>query len=276
MNPCHTVAVYRDEAVVGLVDAEELALLKDVRQLAVEVVLPAVVLAGELPAGSPRLHARVVVPDQPVATVTADVVEGADLVVHAPDDDQRGLRDRELLGEVAAVSPELLDPPDVQPGPLEDRLALELVELGRDRALVGHRAGPELRMVLRPGSLGRLRVHLRCLLRCLLHAVSLLPVASQDHAAVHADHLTGDEARFVGAEECARGRDVVGGPGSADGDHPGGELLEARQGRRRPRRGATSACRSSPAGCVFTVIPCGASSSASAFVRPITPPFDAT
>jgi hypothetical protein len=89
-----------------------------------------VVLAGELPAGSTDLFGRVVGPHQLVAAVAADVVEGSDLVVHATDDDQRGARDREILGEEAALSPELLDPPDVQPGPLEDGLALELIEFG--------------------------------------------------------------------------------------------------------------------------------------------------
>ena len=120
-EPLPHLAVHRHEAVVGLVDPEELALLKDEGAAAVEIVLPAVVLAGELPAGSTDLLGRVVGPHQLVAAVAADVVEGADLVVHAPDDDQRGARDRELLGEEAALSPELLDPPDVQPGPLEDR-----------------------------------------------------------------------------------------------------------------------------------------------------------
>src|SRR5262249_11250981 len=143
----------------------ELALLQDVRQLPVELVPPAVVLAGELPAGSTDLLGRVVGPHQLVAAVPAYVVEGADLVVHAPDDDQRRLRDRELSGEEATPSAELLDPPDVQPGALEDRLALELEELGRDRALVGHRVGVQLGIVLRPGSLRRLRVLPRGLLR---------------------------------------------------------------------------------------------------------------
>src|SRR5262249_59769665 len=100
-----------------------------------------------------------------VAAVATDVVEGTDLVVHAPDDDQRGTRDREILREEAALSPELLDASDVQPSPLEDGLALELIELGRDGALVGHRRGPELGIVLRPRSLGRLRVLLRGLRR---------------------------------------------------------------------------------------------------------------
>ena len=36
----------------------------------------------------------------------------------------------ELLGEVAAVARQLLDPAEVEPGPLPDRVALELVELG--------------------------------------------------------------------------------------------------------------------------------------------------
>src|SRR5262249_55999964 len=101
--------------------------------------LRGVVVGGEVAAGSTDLLGRVVRPHQLVAAVAADVVEGADLVVHAPDDDQRGTRDRELLREEAPLSPELLDPPDVQPGPFEDGFALELCELRRDRALVGYR-----------------------------------------------------------------------------------------------------------------------------------------
>src|SRR5688500_17398046 len=97
-------------------------------------------------------------PDQLVAAVAADVVEGADLVVHAADDDQRRLQARDLLGEVTAFSRNLLDAPDAQPGTLEDGFAFELEELRRDRALVRHRGGVELRIVLRPGSLRRLRV----------------------------------------------------------------------------------------------------------------------
>ena len=51
-EPLPHLAVHRHEAVVGPVDPEELALLKDEGAPAVEIVLPAVVLAGELPAGS--------------------------------------------------------------------------------------------------------------------------------------------------------------------------------------------------------------------------------
>src|SRR5262249_11911220 len=156
--------------VLGLVDAEELTLLKDVGEPAVEIVLPPVILAGKLPAGSADLLGGVVGPHQLVAAVAAHGVEGADLVVHAPDDDQRGARDCELLGEEAALSPNLLDPPDVQPGAFEDGFALELVELGRDRALVGYGGGSQVGIVLRPRSLGRFRVLLRGSLRRLLHA----------------------------------------------------------------------------------------------------------
>src|SRR5262249_32289129 len=91
-----------------------------------------------------------------VAAVTAHVVEGADLVVHAPDDDQRGLCDRQLLGEEAALAPQLLDPSDVQPGALEDRLALELEERGRDRVLERHGLRAELRRVRGPRAFRRL------------------------------------------------------------------------------------------------------------------------
>jgi hypothetical protein len=124
------VAVHRDEAVVGLVQVEELTLLLHERAPAVELVLPAVVLADELAAAAARLLAREVGPYQLVAAVAADVVEGADLAVHAAHDDDRRVGERELLREVAALAGELLDAPDVQPAALEDGLPLELVELG--------------------------------------------------------------------------------------------------------------------------------------------------
>src|SRR5262249_38856976 len=86
-----------------------------------------------------------------------------------------GARDGELLREEPALAPELLDAPDVQPGPLEDGLALELVELGRDRALVRHRSGPQLRIVIRPRPLRGFRELLRGSLRGLHPVPSSLP-----------------------------------------------------------------------------------------------------
>ena len=61
----------------------------------------------------------------------------------------------QLLGEVAAVPRQLLHPPDVEPGAPEDRLALELVERGRDRVLERHGRRAELRIVLGPRALRR-------------------------------------------------------------------------------------------------------------------------
>src|SRR5262249_48880573 len=113
-----------------LVDAEELLFLLDEVQRAVEVVAPAVVLAGELPAGTADLFTGEVLPHELVPAMAADVVEGADLVVGVADDDDRRAGGVELLGEIAADAGELLHPAEVQPRLLEDRLALELVPLG--------------------------------------------------------------------------------------------------------------------------------------------------
>ena len=62
-----------------------------------------------------------------------------------------------MRGEVAAVPGQLLHPPDVEPRALEDRLALELEELGRDRVLEGDGARAQLGVVARPGAFRRLR-----------------------------------------------------------------------------------------------------------------------
>ena len=55
MNPAHTSQCTGTEPVVGLVEVEELALLLHERAAAVEVVLPAVVLAHELTTAPARL-----------------------------------------------------------------------------------------------------------------------------------------------------------------------------------------------------------------------------
>ena len=79
MNPFHTSHVHGPQSVRGLVDVEELRLLLHERQRALEVVAPAVVLAGELPAASPGLLIGKVIPHQLVSAVPADVVERPDL-----------------------------------------------------------------------------------------------------------------------------------------------------------------------------------------------------
>src|SRR5581483_4185801 len=118
------------ESVVGLVEIEELVLLLHERARALEVVAPAVVLAGELATGTAGLLAGEVLPDELVAPMAAHVVERADLVLRRAHDHDRGARAVELLREVAADLGQLLDAPDVQPRAPEDRLALELVPLG--------------------------------------------------------------------------------------------------------------------------------------------------
>lgn len=75
------LAAHRLESVVGLVHVEELLLLLDEGQIAVEGVAPGVVLAGELPARTRDLLARIVVPDELVPAVPAQVVERPDVSV---------------------------------------------------------------------------------------------------------------------------------------------------------------------------------------------------
>ena len=127
-EPLPHVAFDRHEAEVALVEVEELVLLLDERERAFEVVPPTVVLARELPAHALRLLAREVVPDELVAPVAADVVERPDAIAGGAHDDDRGAEHVDLLREVAPELRHLLDSPDVQPGPAEDRLPLELVE----------------------------------------------------------------------------------------------------------------------------------------------------
>ena len=151
-EPLPRLDLDRGQPVVLLVEVEELGLLLHEGQLALRGVAPPVVLAGELAARPLRLLAGVVVPDQLVAAVTADVVEGVDLAVLPAHDHDGGAGGGDLLREVAARARHLLDAADVQPGPGEDGLALELVVLRRDRVLVGHRPGAELGVVLGPAA----------------------------------------------------------------------------------------------------------------------------
>ena len=152
-EPRPDVAVHGHEAVVGLVQVEELLLLLDERAGAVEVVAPGVVLADELAGGAAGLLFRIVVPDQLVPAVPTHVVEGTDLAVLPLHHDDGRLGDGELLGEVAPGPRQLLDPAHVEPGPLEHGLTLELEELLGYGVLVVHRLCPELE-VLRPAALG--------------------------------------------------------------------------------------------------------------------------
>ncbi len=130
MNPSHVSTRTGREAVVGLVEVEELTLLLHEREVAFERVAPPVVLALELPAGAVHLFVGVVLPHQLVPAVAADVVERTHLVVAGAHHDDRGAGRVDLLGEVAPLLRDLLHPTDVEPRPGEDRLALELVVLG--------------------------------------------------------------------------------------------------------------------------------------------------
>ena len=127
------IAVHGSQPVFGRVEVEELRFLLDEFQGAVEVVAPAVVLAGELPAGAAGLLSGKVVPHQLVSPVPADVVEGPNLLVSAFDQDHRGADDLDLLGQIAADARQFLHAGDIEPGPFEDRFAFEFVKLPRSR-----------------------------------------------------------------------------------------------------------------------------------------------
>src|SRR5947208_11601646 len=91
----------------------------------------------------------VVLPEHFVAAVRTDVVEGADHVVLAPNNDDRGVEELQLAGEVAAGLRHSLHPPDVEPGLLEDVLAFLLVELWRNAILERHRTSAEFGIGIR-------------------------------------------------------------------------------------------------------------------------------
>ncbi len=154
-EPIPHVAVHRGQSVPGRVEVEELRGLLHIGERAVQAVAPAVVLAGELPAGAACLFVRKVVPHQFVSAMPTDVVEGPDLLVAALDQDDGDAGDLDLLGQIATGPRQLLDAGHVQPRPLEDRLTFQLVEFGRRG--IGERDRPRAQfgIVLGPGTLGR-------------------------------------------------------------------------------------------------------------------------
>ena len=156
-EPLPDLRLHGYQAELVAVEVEELRFLLHEGHRTVQCVAPSVVLTGELPAGAARLLLRVVVPDELVPPVAADVVEAPDDAVGAADHDHGGPGGIELLREITAGPRQLLHPPDVEPRPGEDGLAFELVVLRRDRVLVGDRPRAEVRVVLGPAPLGGLR-----------------------------------------------------------------------------------------------------------------------
>src|SRR5262249_16734528 len=150
------IALDGNEAVLVLVEVEELALLLNERERALEVVAPPVVLARELPADALGCLAREVVPHELVPAVTAHVVKGPDLSLLVADNDDRRVGGCDVLREVAPDARKPFDPTDVEPCALEDRVLLAFEVLGRDRVLVRERFRAEV-VVLRPASFGRFR-----------------------------------------------------------------------------------------------------------------------
>ncbi len=148
------LAADRRQAVAALVEVEELVLLLDEREVAVQAVPPGVVLAGELPAGSGGLLVGKVVPHQLVSAVPADVVVRLDRAVLGLDDDHRGTGSGrgQFPGEVAAGARQPVHPSDVEPLFAEHRFALGLEERRVDRVAVVDRVGPQLGIILCPAA----------------------------------------------------------------------------------------------------------------------------
>ena len=112
----------------GLVEIEEVLLVRDIDEVACDVVEPVVVRAEDVRT-PPRLS---VVPHHAGASVRADIVEAANLSVRAPDD-QHGCSDSwDVAGKITARLREVFNSPDVEPCPAEDVLPLSLEVLLRD------------------------------------------------------------------------------------------------------------------------------------------------
>src|SRR5207247_435474 len=92
------------------------------RDAAVEPVAPPVILAGELPSRAALVLPWIVLPDEHVAAMSADVVEGPYGALGVAHDDDRCRCRRDVPREVAARARQLFDATDVQPRLLEDRL----------------------------------------------------------------------------------------------------------------------------------------------------------
>ena len=114
--------VDRGEAVLPLVEAEEILLVRHADQRAGVAVDPVVEVAVEA-AGARAL----LVQHQRVAAVGADVVEGAHHTVRAPDEQQGDLADGEVADDIVAGLRDVVHAADVDPAPAEDALALQRV-----------------------------------------------------------------------------------------------------------------------------------------------------
>ena len=121
-------------------------------QRSVQLVAPAVEAAVQQGRTAGHLLEGVVLPQHLVAAVRTDVVHGADHAVFAADDDDRGVEERELAGEVASRLRHLLDSTHVEPGLAEDVFAFFLVELLGDAVLEGHRTATEFGVRIGPMS----------------------------------------------------------------------------------------------------------------------------
>ena len=101
----------------------------------------------------------------------------------------------------------------------------------------------------------------------------LLTSGSRVPPSVDPDDLARDVARLVADEERAGGGDVLGAPDPA---HGRALLVRLHAVAEQAADFRSIGVSMNPGGIVFTVMPFGPNSSASALVRPITPAFDAT
>ena len=139
------VEMHGCQAELLLLHAVEVLFVRDPPELAFHVERPRVVLAAEpAPAGA------LLVPYQLVASVRAHVMEGPDLLVLAANDQDRRLADGDVADHVVAGLGDVLDAPNVDPGPAEYLLAFELEVFRRDVRLGREGTGPQLGVGLGP------------------------------------------------------------------------------------------------------------------------------
>src|SRR5215471_3186103 len=87
------------QSVLAFVEIGVILLLRDVCEPSVQRIAPSVILACELTAGALGLEPIISAPRELVAAMGAHVMKGANPIIRAPHDENRGVADRQFAGE---------------------------------------------------------------------------------------------------------------------------------------------------------------------------------